>query len=81
MWMGRRSWLDGCIYFHINHNCQHLSGCALLIEELSLPISQLVGVETGIRQGNLIPFERFYLPGIDNHLIRRQRIINFNYVW
>ena len=51
MWMGRRSWLDGCIYFHINHNCQHLSGCALLIEELSLPISQLVGVEIGIRQG------------------------------
>ena len=51
MWMGRRSWLDGCIYFYINHNCQHISGCALLIEELSLPISQLVGVETGIRQG------------------------------
>ena len=48
--VGRRSWLDNCIYFHINPNCQHLSGRALLIEELSLTISQLVGVETGIRQ-------------------------------
>ena len=48
--VGKRSWLDSCIYFHINPNCQHLSGRSLLIEELSLPISQLVGVETGIRQ-------------------------------
>ena len=48
--VGRRSWLDNCIYFHINPNGQHLWGRALLIEKLYLPISQLVGVETGIRQ-------------------------------